>query len=112
MLRLARTLCAWGSPEFADIAKLEIAQHATQLGLQQGLVFGNYVLDAPIAVVIHSFAERDAYVSIRAGIFFQSVISGCSCADDPTPLSDINEYGEIQLDMDKVSASTQVTWLD
>lgn len=111
MFGLDKSLAAWGTPEFSSIAKQEIAQHAAQLDLQQGLTLGNYVLDAPITVIIHGCTELEKVVRIHAGIFFLSVIAGCSCSDDPTPINELSEYVEIQLVIDKASSATQVVWL-
>jgi hypothetical protein len=98
-----------GEPRIFCVLKQEIAQleHA-QLPLQQGLSSGNYVSDAPITVAIHSVTELEKVIRVKAGIFYQGIIGGCSCTDDPTPASDINEYCEVQLDIDRESAITTV----
>jgi len=31
-------------------------------------------------------------MSINIGVFYHSLIAGCNCADDPTPVDKINEY--------------------
>ncbi|MBI5430548.1 MAG: hypothetical protein HY938_08840 [Nitrosomonadales bacterium] len=108
MIRLGLSLHAWGTPDFADVFKREVAQHAAQLPLQRGLAMGSHVLDTPVSVAINSITELNGVIRIRAGIFFQSVIAGCSCADDPTPVSEINEYCEMCLDIDKATAATTV----
>jgi predicted TIM-barrel enzyme len=109
MIRLDKALNAWGTPGFAAVLRQELAQlGADQLPLQQGLSTGNYVADEPITVVINCVAELDDVIRVTAGIFFKSVIGGCSCADDPTPVSDINEYCEVQLDVDRSTAATSV----
>lgn len=109
MIRFDKALSAWGAPDFKDVLKQEIAQlGAAHLPLQQGLATGNYVSDAPLTVMIHSVVETENIIRVKAGIFYQGVIGGCSCADDPTPSSDINEYCEVQLDIDRASAVTAV----
>ena len=82
---------------------------ADQLPLQQGLSTGNYVTAEPVSVMINSVAEMENIIRVRAGIFYQGVLGGCSCADDPTPTSESNEYCEVQLDIDKTTAETAVT---
>ena len=109
MLRLDNALNAWGTPGFETVLKQEIAQRAGELPLQQGLSTGNYVADEPITVVINRVAEMEDVIRVQAGIFYKGVIGGCSCADDPTPNSEINEYCEVQLDIDKATAATAVT---
>ena len=59
-------------------------------------------------LLVQHVAETDALIRVGAGIFYQGVLGGCSCADDPTPASDINEYCEVQLVIDKTTAETSV----
>ncbi|MDE2118089.1 MAG: hypothetical protein KGJ19_05780 [Betaproteobacteria bacterium] len=109
MIQLDKALRAWGTPGFEAILKQELAQQAGQLPLQQGLSAGNYVVaDAPVTVAIISIVELGNVIRVKAGIFYQSVITGCGCADDPTPISENNEYCEVRLDIDKASAATAV----
>lgn len=82
---------------------------AEQLPLQQGLSAGSYALDNKPSVMIISVSEGEDFIRARAGIFYTSIIAGCSCADDPTPVSELNEYCEVQLDIDKKTAETTVT---
>lgn len=105
---LDQSLQAWNSPKFEAVLKQELAQQAAELPLQQGLATGNYVAEAPVTVIINSVAETAGTIRVQAGIFYQGVIGGCSCADDPTPVSEINEYCEVQLDIDKTTATTSV----
>jgi hypothetical protein len=108
MLRLEHSLQAWGSPAFEAVLKQELASQAAELPLQQGLATGNYVADAPVTVLINSVAESGGTILVQAGIFYQGVIGGCSCADDPTPDSEINEYCEVRLEIDRASAVASV----
>ncbi len=109
MIRLDKSLRAWGTPDFAAILKQEVAQSgAAQLPLQQGLSVGSYVTDDPVTVVINSVVETENVIRVKAGIFYSSVIAGCSCEGDPTPTSENTEYCEVQLDIDKATAATTV----
>ena len=113
MIQLNQTLRAWGTPEFKAVLKQEIAQLGIeQLPLQQGLTSGNYVTAEPISVMIHNVAEIGNIIRVRAGIFYQGILGGCSCADDPTPTSESNEYCEVQLDIDKSTAVTTVALIN
>ena len=109
MLQLDKALRAWGTTNFEAALKQEVAQlNADQLLLQQGLSTGNYVTADPITVVINSVAKMENVIRVTAGIFYKSVLCGCSCADDPTPTSENNEYCEVQLDINKTTAATMV----
>jgi hypothetical protein len=108
MMQLDQALRAWGTPDFRAVLEQEIARGADQLPLQQGLSSGNYVTADPVTVMITSVAELENIIRVRAGIFYQGVLGGCSCSDDPTPASEINEYCEVLLDIDKTTAATAV----
>ncbi len=110
MIRLAESLRAWGGAGFETILKREVEKlGADQLPLQQALSGSNYVAESPITVMVHRVAETENVISIRAGIFYHGIIGGCSCADDPTPIGENNEYCEVQIDIDKATAATAVT---
>lgn len=110
MIKLDKSLQAWGSADFKTTLQQEVMQlGADQLPLQQGLTTGNYVSDTPITVSINRMLEMDDVIRVTIGIFYQGIIGGCSCTDDPTPISDINEYCDVQLDIEKSTALTVVT---
>jgi hypothetical protein len=108
-IRLDKALQALGGPDFGTVLKGEIAQlGADCLPLQQGLAGSNYVVDAPVTPVIHDVVEMGNAIRIRAGIFYQGIIGGCSCADDSGPSGEINEYCEVRIDIDKKTAAAKV----
>jgi hypothetical protein len=63
------------------------------------------------AMVI-SANDADGFIRARAGIFFQGILSGCSCADDPTPVEEQSEYCELVFNIDKQTAQATVTLID
>lgn len=112
MIQLGKALRAWGTPKFELILKQEIAQlGADQLPLQQGLAISSTVTTDHITAIIQRVTELENVLRVKVGILYKGLIGGCSCADDPTPLSDNNEYCVVQLDIDKVSAATTATLL-
>lgn len=113
MIRLEKALRAWGTPEFAAILKQEVAQlGGDRLPLQQGLSTGSHATSDPVTVVVNSVTEMEDVIRVKAGIFYQSVISGCSCEGDPTPTSENTEYCEVQLDIDKATAVTAIALVE
>jgi len=112
MIRLTKTLNAWGTPDFKDILKKEIEQMgADQLPLQQGLSTGSYAIDSKLNAMIIGVSEGANFIRVKAGIFYSGVIAGCSCADDPTPVNEENEYCVVQFDISKITAETMVALL-
>lgn len=112
MIRLPKSLNAWGTPEFKDVFSQEIAQlDATELPLQQGLTRSSHVTERPFQAMLLSASEDAGLLRVKAGIFYTGIIAGCSCADDPTPIDELNEYCVVQFDIDKTTAETTVTLL-
>ncbi len=110
MIRLPDSLNAWGTPGFRDVLKQEIERlDATLLPLQQGLSRSSYVTERPFQVMLLGVDEAAGSIHVRAGIFYTGVIAGCSCADDPTPVDELNEYCEVLLVIDRHTAATAVS---
>ncbi|MGK2952004.1 MAG: hypothetical protein ACSLEZ_06425 [Thiobacillus sp.] len=112
MIQLPHALNAWGTPEFEAVLKQEIERlDAGCLPLQQGLSVSSYVTDRPFQVMVISVREETGLILIKAGIFYTGVIAGCSCADDPTPVDELNEYCVLQFYIDRLTANTTVELL-
>ena len=109
MIHLTRSLTAWGSPDFEKFLKMEIEEmKADQLPLQQGLSASSYALDHNVKAVIMNMAKIDNNIRVKAGIFYTGAITGCNCADDPTPVDELAEYCEVQLDINAATAETSI----
>lgn len=111
-MQLTTALNAWGTPAFEAILKHEIEQmDAALLPLQQGLAQSSFTDGANRSVVLLNIADEAGFIRVKTGIFYTGIIAGCSCTDDPTPMSELAEYCEVQFDIDKKSAETTVTLL-
>ena len=112
MTKLSRTLSAWKSDTFSSIFIEEILSLSLDdLPLQKALCYGNYATMDKMSVMVLKSSEADATINVSVGIFFTSIITGCPCADDPTPGNQYNEYCELQLLIDKNTANTQISLL-
>jgi len=110
MIRFKKLLGAWNTPTLDGVFKQEIAElDAGVLPLQQGLSISSHVTDRPVQAMILDLSEDADLIRIKAGIFYTGIIAGCSCADDPTPIAEQNEYCVLQFCIDKQSAETTVT---
>lgn len=104
--RLAASLAAWGSEDFAEVLKDELAAlgpdalplvtatgHADTRGLSLSLI---------------RQVEADGALQLRVGVFFQQILAGCSCGDDP-----VREpaYCELELVIDRVDACADINSL-
>lgn len=112
MLKLNKSLDAWQTTGFIEILKEEVRQlGVNHLPLQQGLSSGSYALGNKLDVMYLSSTEKADSLQIRIAVFYTSIIAGCNCADDPTPVDEQSEYCEVLLDINKASAETEVSLL-
>lgn len=110
MIRLKKALKAWKTPGFNQALKTEIESlDAGQLPLQQGLSMASYASEDKLSTIILASNDDAEFIHAKAGIFFTGLIAGCSCADDPTPNNEYNEYCEIQIDINKQTAKTNIS---
>jgi hypothetical protein len=108
--QLARSLAAYGSPAFADTLKAELGELDSRcLPLQQGLRSGSASLDNTISFMLLSHAAESEAILAKVGMFYRSIIAGCSCADDPTPLDEVNEYCEIHIRIERDTAKASIS---
>jgi hypothetical protein len=113
MIRLSQALRAWGTPVFEEVLRKEIEQLDTNLlPLQQGLSSTSHVTDSPRQVMVINVFDVDCYIQVKAGIFYSGIIAGCSCADDPTPVDEQNEYCELRIEINKNTAEATVALLE
>jgi hypothetical protein len=109
MIQLPKSLNAWATPAFNATLKQELEQlDACQLPLQQGLSRSSYATDSPHTVVVLGATEEAGFVRAKVGIFYGGIIAGCSCADDPTPVEEENEYCELRVEIDKATGGAVV----
>ena len=112
MIKLIKATAAWGSPYFEEVLKNEIQdlEHIA-LPLQQGLAQSSMVSDSAFSVVIFQAIDTQYVIQVKIGIFYNGIIAGSCCVDDPTPVCEQTEYCEVQLEIDKSNAQTKVTLL-
>ncbi len=113
MIRLEHSLQAWPSPGFEATVKKELlAVAGHSLPLQQGLRQGSHALEGTVAPVLLGAEQHGDVIRLRLGLHYQSIIAGCSCADDPTPQDTLSEYCVIQLDIDRATAAATIRLLE
>lgn len=111
-IHLPAALKAYGTDEFNAILKAEIEHlDCDRLPLQQGLSYSSHALGDRLSAVVLGAAEETGWLRVRVGLFYHGIIAGCSCADDPTSVDEVNEYCEVRVDIDMSSAAAQVTLL-
>ncbi len=113
MFYLSQSLQAWNTDTFNKTLKKELCSiNADLLPLQQGLTQSSYALGENLSATVLHITSDKTHIHVKAGLFYTGIISGCSCADDPTPIDEINEYCEVLLHINKTTAETKVVLID
>ena len=112
MIELKKSLAAWNTPEFENILRIEIEQMTVQqLPLQQALSNSSYALDTNIKVVFSHVSEDKSFIHVKAGIFYTGIIYGCNCADDPTPVDELPEHCDVEIEINKATSEAKIVLL-
>ncbi len=106
MIFLPNTTSAFNHERFEATVKQELAaQDDFAKLLQQTLQFGSYALLDELEIMLNKIEADDAHIRIEIGAFYHSLIAGCNCADDPSPVEKNNEYTEISIIIDRKNAA-------
>lgn len=116
-LVLPRSALVWGSPSFRPTLVEEIqalGSHHPALHplLQAGLTQTSAVAEAPLGVHVLSSQEAAGLIHVHLGVFYEGIIAGCSCADDPSPVDTITEHCELLLGIDPGTGKAWLTPCD
>lgn len=108
-MNFEKTLAAWKTPSFVGVFKEDVRANADWLPLQQGLALTSHALTERIDAMVISSFDGGNVLKVKAGIFFEGILTGCSCADDPTPVGEQNEYCEMLFEIDRKTGEAVVT---
>jgi hypothetical protein len=102
--RLTASLAAWGEADFAEILQHELtALSPEQLPLSTAT---GYAESEGLTLTLIRKAEEPDCLRLRVGVFFEQILVGCSCGDEP-----LREpaYCELELVIDKADAKTKIS---
>ena len=101
MSKLPLSLRDWPSDAFARALKNEIESLAPgTLPLDKGATCGGHVDDSRITAIVLRSGDDGSAIQADVGIFFDEIVGGCSCGDDPETR---NAYCEIRVRIDKAT---------
>ncbi len=107
MTKLANSLKEWNSEGFKKTLKKELeALTDGTLPLEQATCQGGKADGSNISALINSAIETETKIQVNVGIFFNEIIAGCNCGDDP--MSE-NTYCDLLVTIDKKTAETVFT---
>ena len=108
-LRLPQSLAAWEQASFGKTFCAEVAALPHDaLPLHRALKLGSHVVERPPQVMLLGREDGDGQLEVRAGVFFNSVLGGCHCADDPGPIEEHNEYCELRFMIERDTGLARV----
>lgn len=112
MSSFSAVIAAWETPDFAPrLTEAIKALGAGGLPLQKALTHGSVALDDDMMVrVLHS-ETLDDQLRVKVSVQYTSIITGCSCIDDPSPANILPEYCELALTIDRHSGTADVRLL-
>jgi len=84
----------------------------TSLPLQQGLTRSSYTDCKDFSVTVLGLTRGPQKIRAKVGIFYKGIVAGCNCADDPSPVPEIDEYCELELSIDSASGDTELVLVD
>lgn len=106
---LPDTLAAWSDADFSSVLEAELAAlPAGVLPLVRAMSQGSAPGSSPIRITLLGRDSDGEKKVLNVGVFFTSIIAGCSCADDPTPVEELPEYAQLCLIIDPVSGAAEV----
>ena len=113
MFYLPLTLQTWNSDDFANTLKQEVCTLDPELlPLQQGLQYSSYAISDRLAMSVLNVTHDEKTITVKAGLFYNGIIAGCSCSDDPTPTDETTEYCNVVFCIDKRTAETSVKLIE
>lgn len=102
----------WGQADFeAVLLGLLSTTDTNTLPLQQALRHSSMSTDQGISFMVLSRTADKHAIHVKLGLFFQGVIAGCNCADDPSPVEGQTEYCELLLSITKANGQAAVRLL-
>jgi hypothetical protein len=113
MIILKKSLAAWKTDYFKQVLCEEIGMlDETSLPLQEGLSRSNYADGSDLSVLVLNISETNVQIRVKAGIFYQGMITGCNCSDDPSVMVSNIEYCEVRFELNKKTAKTNIVLLE
>jgi len=79
------------------------------LPLEKALTRGGRVEASGVTATVISLTESETWIGARIGIFFDEIVGGCSCGDEPFSH---NVFCEMQVDIDRETAEAAFTLIE
>lgn len=112
-LNLSAACAAWAQPDFQSVLLAELQRSgALARPLQQGIIRGSHALTDDVCLMVLQRDESADSLQLKAGLSYFSIIPGCACEADPTPMSELPEYVELHISIRRADCVATLELLD
>ena len=93
----------WDSDKFSDYIKSELSTKDVELlPLEKCCTYSAVIDENSISIMVISKILKVDSMVVKVGVFFQEILSGCACSDDPSQaMTHENSYCEINIIINK-----------
>ncbi|WP_449371576.1 hypothetical protein [Thiomonas sp.] len=104
---------AWTQPDFGAVLLTELQRAGALIGpLQHGIRRGSHALTDDVSLMVLQRSESADDLRVKAGLSYFSIIPGCACEADPTPMSELPEYVELCIAIRRADSAATLELLD
>ncbi len=102
-------LNAWGRAEFTELLRdALLGEDALFAPLQKAMAHGSHALVDQAVLMLLRSSESPGALEVDLGVGYASIIPGCACEGDPTPMSELPEYARLRVRIDRASGEATV----
>lgn len=88
----------WETPDFKPYCLAQLKAFVDELPLGQCCMHSSVIDPESVSFRMISTQRQDTSIGLKIGVFFEELLSGCACSDDPSQaMIRENGYCEMQL---------------
>ena len=108
-IHLHAALSAWGCANFPQVLRDDLlANDALFSPLQKAMAHGSYALAEEATLMLLRSEDDGIVLQVDAAVSYASIIPGCACEADPTPMSALPEFTTLRIRIDRQTAEATV----
>ncbi|HIB28239.1 MAG TPA: hypothetical protein EYO47_03070 [Candidatus Thioglobus sp.] len=107
-----QALDSWDTDDFARVFKQTFnALSLKDLPLMDCCTHSGVIDEASIESTILTSSATQKTISLKIGVFFSEILSGCACSDDPSQAMILeNSYCELLVEINRSDAQIKFTY--